>query len=75
MIEMHDRPLVKHPPPLVGHPPTEARRVFTLTVRNEPNVNAIRSLRRALKTMWRRDGLKCISISEIPETSKTPKGS
>jgi hypothetical protein len=40
------------------------RRSFVLTLRSEPNVDAIRSLRRALKTLLRRDGLKCIGIHE-----------
>jgi hypothetical protein len=40
------------------------RREFVLTLRSEPNVDAIRSLRRALKTLLRRDGLRCTGIME-----------
>jgi hypothetical protein len=51
-----------------GHPPKkkgdEARRQFVLTLRAEPNIDAIKSLRRALKTLLRRDGLRCTGIME-----------
>ena len=40
------------------------RRQFTLTVRSEPGIDAIKALRRSLKTMLRRDGLKCLGIHE-----------
>jgi hypothetical protein len=40
-------------PPQVG---------FTVTLVPLPGVDGIRSLRRALKTLLRRDGLKCVDI-------------
>jgi hypothetical protein len=40
------------------------RRSFVLTVRSEPNVDPIKALKRSLKTMLRRDGLKCLGIHE-----------
>jgi hypothetical protein len=64
---MHS-PLEKCHSPLGGHSLEkkggEARREFVLTLRAEPNVDAIKSLRRALKTLLRRDGLRCTGIME-----------
>jgi hypothetical protein len=47
------RPAQGASPPQVG---------FTLTLVPLPGVDGIRSLRRALKTLLRRDGLKCVDI-------------
>jgi hypothetical protein len=44
--------------------PQPERRQFTLTVTSLPGVDPIKSLRRSLKTMLRRDGLRCTGIME-----------
>jgi hypothetical protein len=51
----------------------QQRREFVLTLRAEPNVDAIKSLRRALKTLLRRDGLRCTGIMESEGTGEPPK--
>jgi hypothetical protein len=48
----------------------DQRQSFILTVRAEPGIDAIKSLRRTLKTMLRRDGLRCV---DIREPTKTPE--
>jgi hypothetical protein len=48
-----------------NHPSiTTARPTFTLVLRPEPHVDAIRAVRGALKVLRRRFGLKCISIAK-----------
>jgi hypothetical protein len=37
---------------------------FTITLRSKPGDDGIRTLRAALKTLWRRFGLKAIGIEE-----------
>jgi hypothetical protein len=46
------------------------RRSFVLTLRSEPGVDAIRSLRRALKTLLRRDGLRVTGIMESADDAR-----
>jgi hypothetical protein len=48
----------------VASVPVSQRPNYVLTLRAEPNVDAIRSLRFALKILFRRLGLKCIAIRE-----------
>jgi hypothetical protein len=44
----------------------QERRQFVLTLRPEPGVDAIRSLRWGLKSLLRRHGLRCVAIMEVP---------
>ena len=46
-------------------------RVFVLVIRTDDD-GAIRRLRRSLKTMWRRDRLRCVAIEEKLEAG-TPE--
>jgi hypothetical protein len=48
-------------------------RTFVIVVRTDDE-GAIRRLRRSLKTMWRRDQLRCTSIEEKPETDNRCRG-
>jgi hypothetical protein len=42
-----------------------ARTDFTVTLRPQPNVDAVRALRAALKFLLRRFGLKAVKIGEV----------
>ena len=49
------------------------RRVFTLTLRPEPDCpDVIKALRFGLKSLLRQHRLKCISIAEVPGESHSP---
>jgi hypothetical protein len=52
------------------------RPTFTVILRAEPDVDAVRSLRWALKTLLRRYGLKALAVKECanPVTSLTAPG-
>jgi hypothetical protein len=57
---------MKLKPQLRDHCDDRAQRrpIFTLQVRPEPGVDAIRALRAALKNMLRRYGLRCLSVQQ-----------
>jgi hypothetical protein len=40
------------------------RSTFVLRLQAAPGVDSIRALRQALKFLWRRFGLRCISVEE-----------
>jgi hypothetical protein len=42
----------------------EKRPTFVLTLRAAPGIDSIRALRWALKFLWRRFGLRCVSVEE-----------
>jgi hypothetical protein len=42
----------------------EKQPTFVLTLRPAPGVDPVRMLRLALKFLWRRFGLRCISVEE-----------
>jgi hypothetical protein len=48
-----------------------ARLIYTLRIRPEPRVDAIRSLRAWLKRGLRDFGLRCLSVCEEPQTQET----
>jgi hypothetical protein len=50
----------KLPEPIVP----EKRSTFLVTLRAAPGVDSIRALRWALKFLWRRFGLRCVSVEE-----------
>jgi hypothetical protein len=42
----------------------EKRSTFVLTLRAAPGIDSVRALRWALKFLWRRIGLRCVSVEE-----------
>jgi hypothetical protein len=42
----------------------EKQSTFVLTLRAAPGVDSVRALRWALKFLWQRFGLRCISVEE-----------
>jgi hypothetical protein len=42
----------------------EKRSTFVLTLQAAPGVDSVRALRWALKFLWRRFGLRCVSVEE-----------
>jgi hypothetical protein len=61
---MHDPRSLKDRLP--EHPSSRGRRQFVLTLRPEPGIDPIRSLRWGLKSLLRRHGLRCVAIMEVP---------
>jgi hypothetical protein len=45
--------------------PPKERPTYRITLRPGPNVDGVRTLRRALKTLGRRFGLTAISVEEV----------
>lgn len=47
---------------------------FLLTLSTADEANAVLRLRAALKVLWRRFGLRCVSAEEVPTAPVSEKG-